>query len=80
MLVRPLPDEPDRDPLDPLRRRPPHIDINWVDLPSGLTGEETIRWLQELLAKTDTGFTLNNVAGRGAARSSTDRGWRFSTS
>ena len=65
VLVRPLPQEPDRDPLDPLRRQPPHIDVNWVDLPSGLTGEETIRWLQEFLAKNESGFTLNNVAGRG---------------
>ena len=40
VLVRPLPDEPDGDPLQPLRRRPPHIDVNWVDLPAGLTGDE----------------------------------------
>ena len=31
VLVRPLPDDPDRDPLIPLRRRPPHLDVNWAE-------------------------------------------------
>ena len=35
VFVRPLPDDPERDPVTPLRRRPPHIDVNWVDLPAG---------------------------------------------
>ncbi len=61
VLVRPLPDEPDSDPLQPLRRRPPHIDVNWVDLPAGLTGDEKARWLEKLLAEDGSGFTLNDV-------------------
>ena len=60
-FVRPLPDNPDRDPLMPLRRRPPHIDVNWVDLPEGLSGDEKARWLEKLLSQNDSGFTLNDV-------------------
>ena len=64
VLVRPLPDDPDRDPLVPLRRRPPHIDVNWVDLPAGLTGDDKARWLEKLLAEDGSGFTLNDVTTR----------------
>jgi hypothetical protein len=64
VLVRPLPDEPDRDPLVPLRRQPPHIDVNWVELPSGLTGDDKARWLEKLLAENGSGFTLNDVTTR----------------
>jgi hypothetical protein len=64
VLVRPLPDDPDRDPLVPLRRRPPHVDVNWVDLPVGLTGEDKARWLEKLLAEDGSGFTLNDVTTR----------------
>ena len=64
ILVRPLPDNPDRDPLMPLRRRPPHIDVNWVDLPEGLSGDDKARWLEKLLSQNDSGFTLNDVSTR----------------
>ena len=64
VLVRPLPDDPDRDPLGPLRRRPPHLDVNWVDLPAGLTGDDKARWLEKLLAEDGSGFTLNDVTTR----------------
>ena len=64
VLVRPLPDDPDRDPLVPLRRRPPHIEVNWVDLPAGLTGDDKARWLEKLLAENGSGFTLNDVTTR----------------
>jgi len=64
MLVRPLPDEPDGDPLVPLRRRPPHLDVNWVDLAAGLTGDDKARWLEKLLAENGSGFTLNDVTTR----------------
>ena len=64
VLVRPLPDDPDRDPLGPLRRRPPHLDVNWVDLPAGLTGDDKARWLEKLLAENGSGFTLNDVTTR----------------
>ena len=67
VLVRPLPDEADRDPLAPLRRRPPHVEVNWVDPPNGLTGEDKARWLQNQLADNGGGFTLNDVTMRGGA-------------
>ena len=79
VLVRPLPDDPDRDPLVPLRRRPPHLEVNWVDLPAGLTGDDKARWLEKLLADNGSGFTLNDVTTRSGSRSSTGRGWRSST-
>ncbi len=62
VLVRPLPDDPDRDPLLPLRRRPPHLEANWVDLPAGLAGDDKAHWLEKLLAEDGTGFTLNDVS------------------
>jgi hypothetical protein len=64
VLVRPLPDEADRDPLSPLRRRPPHLEINWVDPPAGLTGNDKMRWVQEKLADDGVGFTLNEFTLR----------------
>jgi hypothetical protein len=67
VLVRPLPDAPDRDPLIPLRRRPPHLDVNWVEPPAGLSGDDKSRWLEELLAENGTGFTLNDITMRGGS-------------
>lgn len=64
ILVRPLPNDSSRDPLSPLRRQPPHIEVNWVDLPAGLSGEEKSHWLEPYLAEDDTGFTLNDLATR----------------
>ncbi len=64
VLVRPLPNEPDQDPLGPLRRRPPRIEANWVDLPAGLSGDDKSRWLEKLLADNGYGFTLNDIATR----------------
>ena len=34
--------------MDPLRRNPPHLDVNWVDLPAGLTGDDKAHWLEKL--------------------------------
>ena len=64
LLVRPLPDDSDRDPVSPLRRRPPHLDVNWVEPPAGLAGDDKKRWLEKLLADNDAGFTLNDVTTR----------------
>jgi hypothetical protein len=64
VFIRPLPDDPERDPLSPLRRRPPHIDTNWVDLPAGLSGDEKSHWLEKFLAENGSGFTLNDLATR----------------
>jgi BatD DUF11 like domain len=67
VLVRPLPDDSDRDPIGPLRRRPPHIEVNWVDAPAGLTGEDKARWLEKLLSEDGSGFVLNDVTMRSGA-------------
>jgi hypothetical protein len=64
VLVRPLPDESDRDPVVPLRRRPPHLDVNWVEPPAGLSADDKKTWLEKLLSENDTGFTLNEVTTR----------------
>jgi hypothetical protein len=65
VLVRPLPDDPRRDPLTPLRRQPPHLEANWVDSPSGLTpAVDKNPWLEPLLSNDGGGFTLNDVTLR----------------
>jgi len=63
VLIHPLPNDADRDPVAPLRRRPPHLDVNWVDPPKGLAGDEKNRWLEKLLTD-EGGFTLNEVTMR----------------
>jgi hypothetical protein len=67
VLVRPLPNGSDRDPLGPLRRQPPHIEVNWVDVPSGLSGEDKARWLEKLLSEDGSGFAINDVTMRSGA-------------
>jgi BatD DUF11 like domain len=64
VFVRPLPNESERDPVIPLRRSPPHLDVNWVDLPQGLSGDDKVRWLEKLLAENGGGFTLNDLTTR----------------
>ena len=60
VLVAPLPED-SGDPLRPLRRQPPHLQINWVDSPDGLTTNETSEWLQPLVSDDGSGFTLNEI-------------------
>ena len=64
VLVQPLPNNPSIDPLTPLQQRPPHLQVNWVDPPSGLTASDKASWLQPLLADDGVGFTLNDVNTR----------------
>ena len=79
VLVRPLPDGSDRDPVAPLRRSPPHLEINWVDLPPGLTGDDKARWLEKLLA--DDGAASPSMSSPLAVVPFLkDRGWRSSIS
>ena len=61
VLVQPLPDS-DANPLQSLRRRPPHLQVSWVDAPAGLTTDQTSEWLQPLMSENDIGFTLNEVS------------------
>lgn len=60
VLIRPLP-ESDESPLLPLRRQPPQLQINWVDIPDGLTTGGTSEWLQPLMTQNDAGFRINEI-------------------
>ena len=64
LLVRPLPEAADRDPLTPLRGQPPHLDINWVNVPAGLSADEKPPWLEKLLSENGQGFTLTTSRRR----------------
>lgn len=60
--VRPLPDDSQTDPLRPLRRSPPQIQINWLEPMAGVETDEQQAWLQPLLAQNGVGFRLNEVS------------------
>lgn len=64
VLVRPLPNEANVDPLRPLRQAPPHLQINWVEPLSGLATDDKAQWLQPLLSDDAIGFTLNDITMR----------------
>jgi tetratricopeptide (TPR) repeat protein len=64
VLVQPLPDNSKTDPLVPLQRRPPHLQVNWVDPPAGLAAADKASWLQPLVSDDGVGFTLNDVSTR----------------
>ena len=61
VLIRPLP-ENDESPLLPLRRQPPQLQLNWVDLPAGLASAGTSEWLQPLMSQNDAGFRINEIS------------------
>ena len=65
ILVRPLPDNSNTDPLRPLRREPPHIEANWIDTPDGLEAGALKEWLQPLVSRNSIGLTLNNIGSGG---------------
>jgi len=60
VLVKPIADA-SPDPLLPLRRNPPQLQINWLKTPKGLSSNESNEWLQPLLSKNNIGFTINEV-------------------
>jgi len=59
ILIKPLPTEAARDPLAPLQRQNPAIEINWADAPAGLSANEKGEWLNKFITHTGVGFTLN---------------------
>ena len=60
VLVKPIADT-SPDPLQPLRRSPPQLQINWLKPLKGLKSDESNEWLQPLLSKNSVGFTINEV-------------------
>ncbi|MCE3014568.1 MAG: BatD family protein [Pirellula sp.] len=60
ILIRSLPDS-NEDPLKPLRRRPPHLSVPWIDSLEGLNGPDTKKWLSNLLSDRGHGFTINDI-------------------
>ncbi|MCY3024531.1 MAG: BatD family protein [Planctomycetota bacterium] len=63
ILIKPLPDVRNRDPLLPLCQagQPPALQINWDNAPQGLAAEERNEWLQKYLANSRYGFALNGL-------------------
>jgi hypothetical protein len=80
VLVHPLPNGMTGDPLSPVQSQPPHLQINWADVPSGLTAEETNRWLQPLVSDDGVGFTLNDIKARSNSFFETSRAAVFGLS
>ena len=65
VLIQPLPNNAKQEPLAPLRQLPPHLQVNWVDLPAGLVADDnSSQWLQSMVAEDGIGFTLNEVNTR----------------
>ena len=64
ILVQPLPNDDKTNPLRPLRGRAPHLQVNWVDAPAGLSADDKAAWLQPLVAEDGVGFTLNDLTTR----------------
>ncbi len=60
VLVQPISDSRE-DPLKPLRRNPPSLQINWLKPQDGLETNEVSDWLQPLLSTNNIGFTINEV-------------------
>ena len=60
IMVQPIADTRE-DPLKPLRRSPPRLQINWLKTLEGLETNEVSDWLQPLLSTNNVGFTINEV-------------------
>lgn len=67
ILVKPIEDygiDPMRT-LKQMRQNPPSIQLTWLKPPDGLNAtEEVSDWLQPLLSRNNTGFSINDVSGR----------------
>ena len=67
ILIKPLPDVPNRDPLIPLcqARQAPALQINWVETPEGLLPAVDPRaWLEKYVSNNNVGFTINNIGNQ----------------
>lgn len=61
VLVHPLANNANTDPLTPVRNQPPNLQITWVDLPTGLSSIGNEQWLQPLISDDQVGFSLNGM-------------------
>jgi len=70
ILIKPLPDAPNRDPLFPLcmarQPRPPALQVPWVNTPEGLKTDDLQTWLQKRVSNNNVGFTINNIPAQDA--------------
>jgi len=60
VLIQPIADTGE-EPLRPLKRNPPMIQVNWLKPPDGVDTNDTSEWLQPLLSKNNVGFSINGV-------------------
>lgn len=60
ILVQPIADTRE-EPLKPLRRSPPRLQINWLKPQEGLETNEVSDWLQPLLSTNNVGISINEV-------------------
>jgi len=61
ILVKPIPGS-SFDPVQVLRRRPPHLQTDLVNIPDGLKGDDKSEWLRSMLSKSGAGFTVNEFS------------------
>ena len=61
VLVKPIPNS-SFDPVQVLRRRPPHLQTDLVNIPEGLKADDKSEWLRSMLSKSGAGFTINDFS------------------
>jgi len=68
ILIRPLPDAGNRDPLAPLcqARQAPALQISWLETPEGLKADDPHAWLQRYVSNNGVGMTVNNIGAQDA--------------
>ncbi|MFH0937694.1 MAG: BatD family protein [Planctomycetota bacterium] len=60
ILIKPLPKDNQHDPLAPLQQAPA-LDINWLQPPAGLDVADLKTWLNALISRGGSGFSINNL-------------------
>ncbi len=61
ILVKPIPSS-SFDPVQVLRRRPPHLQTDLVNIPDGLKADDKSEWLRSMLSESGAGFTINDFS------------------
>jgi hypothetical protein len=63
ILVKGLPKNT-TEPLQPIRRKAPHLQVDWINAIDGLKANDTSEWLGSLLSRSGTGFAINDFSSR----------------